>query len=250
MSNARTVAVRRPSSRADIADTLRPMAESDTTATRLVLIRHGESNVTVNRVIGGHRTCSGLSDLGRRQAERLRQRLEATGEIVPEVLISSNFQRAIETADAIAPAFAGLPVLVDEGFGEHDPGPEIDGMSFDAYVDRFGRPNWSDPDLEVFPGGETIADFHTRVGKTLRNAIDTHRGATVVISCHGGVIDATFRQLLNAPITGGFELHTLNTSVTEFVSVSSGDWRLQRYNDTAHLQGLPSETPRVAPVES
>jgi probable phosphoglycerate mutase len=226
------------------------MADSDMTATRLVLIRHGESNVTVNRVIGGHRTCSGLSDLGRRQAERLRQRLASTGEIVPEVLISSNYPRAIETADVIAPAFAGIPVVIDEGFGEHDPGPEIDGMTFDAFVDRFGTPNWSDPDVEIFPGGETIADFHTRVGTALRNAIEKHRGATVMISCHGGVIDATFRQLLNAPITGGFELHTLNTSVTEFVSVSSRDWRLQRYNDTAHLHGLPGETPRVAPAGS
>ena len=226
------------------------MPDSDTTATRLVLIRHGESNVTVNRVIGGYRTCSGLSDLGRQQAERLRQRLASTGEIVPDVLISSNFLRALETADVIAPAFGGLSVAVDEGFGEHDPGPEIDGMTFDAYVDRFGTPDWSDPDVEIFPGGETIADFHSRVERALRDAIDNYRGATVMISCHGGVIDATFRQLLNAPITGGFELHTLNTSVTEFVSVATGDWRLQRYNDTAHLHGLPGETPRVAPAGS
>ena len=42
------------------------------TKTRIVLIRHGESNVTVQRVLGGPRTCSGLSDLGKMQAERLR----------------------------------------------------------------------------------------------------------------------------------------------------------------------------------
>ncbi len=220
------------------------MADSDTT--RLVLIRHGESNVTVNRVIGGHRTCSGLSTLGRQQAERLRERLASTGELAPDVLIASNFPRAIETAEAIAPAFDGLCVAVDEGFGEHDPGPEIDGMSFDGYVERFGAPDWTDPDNEVFPGGETIAAFHARVGTALAATIDAHRGATVVISCHGGVIDATFRQLLRAPITGGFELHTLNTSVTEFVSATSEGWRLQRYNDVAHLHGLPSETPRAA----
>ena len=37
----------------------------DTPPTTLVLIRHGESRTTVDRVIGGPRTCSGLSDLGR-----------------------------------------------------------------------------------------------------------------------------------------------------------------------------------------
>lgn len=226
------------------------MADNDTAATRLVLIRHGESNVTVNRVIGGHRTCSGLSDLGRQQAERLRERLAATGELAPDVLISSNFPRAIETAEVIAPAFAGLSMVVDEGFGEHDPGPEIDGMTFDVYVDRFGTPDWTDPDVEIFPGGESISVFHARVGDALQRTLQAYRGATVVVSCHGGVIDATFRQLLQAPITGGFELHTLNTSVTEFVSAPSGDWRLQRYNDVAHLHGLPTETPRVEPAPS
>ena len=54
-------------------------ATGDTTPTRLILIRHGESRTTVDRVIGGPRTCSGLSDLGRRQTERLRDRLAESG---------------------------------------------------------------------------------------------------------------------------------------------------------------------------
>jgi probable phosphoglycerate mutase len=226
------------------------MVNERTGTTRLVLIRHGESNVTVNRIIGGYRTCSGLSGLGRQQADRLRDRLSATAELSADVLIASNFPRAIETAAAIAPAFGGLDMVIDEGFGEHDPGPEIDGMSFSAYVDRFGTPDWTDPDVEVFPGGETIAAFHARVGTALAATIETHRDATVVIACHGGVIDATFRHLLRAPITGAFELHTLNTSLNEFASVPTGEWRLQRYNDVAHLDGLPSETPRATATPS
>ena len=35
-----------------------------TEPTRLVFVRHGESNTTVARVIGGYRTCSGLSPVG------------------------------------------------------------------------------------------------------------------------------------------------------------------------------------------
>jgi hypothetical protein len=50
--------------------------------------------------------------------------------------------------------------------------------------------------------------------------------------------------LLRTASTGGFELHTLNTSITEFMSATSGEWRLRRYNDAAHLHGLPAETPR------
>lgn len=56
-----------------------------------MLIRHAESNVIVKRIIGGYRSCDGLSELGRQQAHRLRDRLAAAGELAPDVLISSNF---------------------------------------------------------------------------------------------------------------------------------------------------------------
>lgn len=221
---------------------IRRMSERE--ATTLVLIRHGESNVTVNRVIGGHRTCNGLSPLGREQAERLRDRLRSTGEIGADVLISSNFRRAIETAEVLAAVFDGVELEIDPGFGEHDPGPDIDGMTFAAYVERFGTPDWNDPHVEVFPGGETITEFHLRVDAALSRTIDAHQGRTIVVACHGGVVDAAFRLLLGTSLTGSFELHTLNTSITEFRSTPTGAWRLTRYNDVAHLAGLIPETLR------
>ncbi len=218
----------------------------DPPPTTLVLIRHGESNVTVNRVIGGYRTCSGLSELGRLQAERLRSRIETTGELTADVLISSNFQRAIETAEILSPALDGAPIAIDAGFGEHDPGPDIDGMTFEQYVDRFGTPDWAgDPHDDVFPGGETNAQFHLRVGAAISRTVREHAGKTIVVSCHGGVVDVAFRSLLRTAPTGSFELHTVNTSLTQFQKVPSGSWRLTRYNDAAHLAGLPAETPRT-----
>jgi probable phosphoglycerate mutase len=139
----------------------------------------------------------------------------------------------------------GLDVAVDAGFGEHDPGPDCDGMSFVEFVDRYGMPDWEhEPHSETFPGGETVAEFHHRVGATLAGAVREHAGGTIVVACHGGVIDASFRYLLALPITGGFELHTVNASLTEFVQARPGRWRLTRYNDAAHLAGLPKETPR------
>lgn len=217
--------------------------------TRLVLIRHGESVVTVNRTIGGVRSCVGLSDLGRRQAERLRERFAGGDDVEPDVLLSSDFPRAIETAEIIRPSF-GQPLLEREipqlaGLGEHDPGPEIDGMTFAAYVDRFGTPDWSgDPNVEIFPGGETTFEFHQRVHTAIDEVLEEHAGSSIVVACHGGVVDAVFRHLLGLPMTGGFELQTLNTSLTEFASTGSEQWRLVRYNDAAHLAGLPAATPR------
>lgn len=225
--------------------------------TTLTLIRHGESEVTVDRVIGGVRTCRGLSPLGRRQAESLRERLLHDRDIVPDVVISSDFARAIETAEVIAVGFGfGDRVAASEieqwpEFGEHDPGPDIDGMTFEAYVERFGTPDWSgDPDVEIFPGGETTGRFYERVEHGLATLLQRFGGRHVAVTCHGGVIDATFRILLGLRRTGGFELQTLNTAITVFsANVNESEpaavsWRLERYNDAAHLAGLPDASPR------
>jgi probable phosphoglycerate mutase len=211
-----------------------------------VLIRHGESKTTVARVIGGHRTCSGLSELGRQQAERLRDRLMVGKEIDADVLISSQYSRARETAEIISPAFGDLTIVEEEGFGEHDPGPDCDGMGFDDYIAKYGGGWWEgDPFGTSFPGGETIAAFQFRIGQTIRRTIDTYKDQTIVVSCHGGVVDAALRLALKAPSTGAFEIQTLNTSITEIQLVKDNHWRLIRYNDIGHLVGLPTQTTPV-----
>ena len=83
--------------------------------------------VSVNRVIGGPRTCAGLSPFGRRQAERCATGWPRRARSTADALYASDYPRAIETAEFIAPALGGLDVKVDEGFGEHDPGPTATG---------------------------------------------------------------------------------------------------------------------------
>ena len=208
-------------------------------STRLVLVRHGESRATVERFVGGPRSCTGLTDHGRLQAEALRNRLSAGHDVEATALIASNFPRALETANIIAPSIGSLPVSVDSGWGEHDPGPDCDGMTYDEFVERFGVPRWDgDPHDVVYPGGETISQFHDRVMESLRRTVRQHEGGTVVVACHAGVIDAVMRNTLHMHQTGKFELHTQNTSLTELLHVQGSKWRLLRYNDSSHLHGL------------
>jgi probable phosphoglycerate mutase len=72
--------------------------------TSVVLIRHGESLANAGRLIGGPRSCGGLSALGRAQVEALGRRLKSTGELDGCVLMSSHFRRAVETASIIGAA--------------------------------------------------------------------------------------------------------------------------------------------------
>lgn len=212
--------------------------------TRVLVVRHGESNVTVGRVIGGPETCTGLSDLGRQQAQRLRDRVER-GEL-PEIdeLWASTMPRAMETATIINESL-GLDLQIEHEFEEFRPG-EADGMLFSDYIDKYGSPDqMAEPFRVLSPGGESRASFFLRVGQAFDPFVEARAGKTIMVVCHGGVVDVLFRQLLGLDNQAPFQLWTTNTSVTEFITTAHGPprrWRLARYNDTAHLHGLPAAT--------
>jgi len=206
-------------------------------STTLYLIRHGESKVTVQRVVGGELSCTGLSPTGWRQAEALRDRLMIESPQV-DVLISSTLPRAVETAEALLPAL-GVGLQVDPDLVEHRPGA-ADGCPFDEFDRRFGLFDFrAEPDRPFAPGGESMRQFHERVLGALRRIEDLHAGRSVMIVCHGGVIDIAFRHYLSIGITSTFDLWTLNTSITEFVvPATPARPQLRRYNDAAHLADL------------
>ena len=212
--------------------------------TQLLLVRHGESNVTVDHILGGELTDTGLSGLGRRQSEALRDRLAADGVSV-DAVVSSTLPRALETAEIVAPALGVAEIEKERELVERRPG-EADGMHFTDYLERYGNGIWDDPYMELSPGGESAAAFQHRTVIALSETLIRHSGRRVMVFCHGGVIDVAFREFLDVPRYSGFDLWTLNTSLTEFLHISTGTahrWRLIRYNDAAHLVGLPPKTP-------
>ena len=122
---------------------------------RLVLIRHGESNSSVERTIGGPLSCTGLSELGRRQAAALADRLANDTTLADAIVVSSTYARAIETAEVVAAALAlqrGQPVGFERigDLGEQFPGEACDGMTFEEYVDRYGKASWAANPLRCF----------------------------------------------------------------------------------------------------
>src|SRR5579864_920179 len=104
--------------------------------THLYLIRHAEAIAAVQDIIGD----TGLTPLGITQAEHLRDRLAATGEIAADVLIASTFLRTKQTAEIIAPAL-GLPIVWDDEVQELRPG-ESNGMPVREAEEKFGPVNF------------------------------------------------------------------------------------------------------------
>jgi len=211
--------------------------------THLYLIRHAEAIAAVQDMIGD----TGLTPLGITQAEHLRDRLAATHEIDADILIASTFLRAKQTAEIIAPAL-GLPIVWDDEVQELRPG-EADGMHIQEMREKFGDVNFEqNPFQQVAPGGENWGQFMLRVGTALDRIIRQHEGKTIVVVCHGGVIDGSFLHFfkmgtLHVP---PIRFYTHNTSITHWQKEAfygrPPHWRLIKYNDDMHMRDLGSQS--------
>jgi 2,3-bisphosphoglycerate-dependent phosphoglycerate mutase len=194
-------------------------------------------------IVGGPVGCSGLSDLGRRQVEALARRWE-TRPPAADVLLSSTLPRAIETAELLAPVLGDLPVVQREDLCELFPG-ESDAITWEQFRARYRPDGWSyDPHRPMAPGAESWVAFQARVADALRSVSTEHVGRTVVVACHGGIVDGSMHHLLGLPVTGPRSWRVTNSSVTEWRLEEGADgeapdraWRLLRFNDAAHLEG-------------
>jgi probable phosphoglycerate mutase len=206
------------------------------TGAQIVIVRHGEAVCNLEGIIGGHRGDGGLTELGVRQAEALRDRLARSGELADAVaLYTSSLPRAIETGAIIAPALAeGIVARVDDELSELRPG-EADGMSWDEFVERFGAPDWdADPAAPLAPGGESWTGFYERCVRVLDALAAAHRGERVVVVAHGGVIEQALKLAFDCGASARLRLRTENGSMTE-LEHRDGSWHLLTYNDRAPL---------------
>ncbi len=225
---------------------VRTVVPADAEATRLVLVRHGEAQCSVDGVVGGPAGCRGLTAVGYAQVAALRDRLLRTGELrQASALYASVLPRATQTACIIAPAVGDgtVPVVQDCGLCELHPG-EADGLTWFELATRYGTPDWDrDPSVPLAPGAESWSGFVVRAAAALEALADRHRGSQVVVACHGGVIEAAMVALLpTASSRPRLKLQTANASLTEWELGRFG-WRPLRYNDAAHL----AEPSPVAP---
>jgi broad specificity phosphatase PhoE len=206
---------------------------------RLVLVRHGDAHAGFGGVIGGRTGCTGLTDLGRRQAEALRDHLKATGRVKADVLLVSEIPRAIETAQIIGPGLGLEIARHDCDLCEVHTG-EADGLAWEEYTTRYGSFDMqAEPDRVFAPEGDSWNSFHERVCSLLQRLAADHPDETVVAVCHGGVIMAAMRGLLGFPHSSSTQLRPSNTGLTEWEHDPVLDrWSLHSFNETAHLLDL------------
>lgn len=203
--------------------------------TTLFLLRHGETALTPEkRLSGSGGSDPALSETGRRQAEAAARTLAAHGAV--QAVVSSPLRRARQTAETVARRL-GLEVHVDEGLTEADFGV-WEGLTFaevgERYPDELAA--WRGSPTAV-PGetGETFASVARRAALSRDRLLARHKGQTVLVVSHVGVLRTLIRLALGAPPESLFRMELSAASLSTVSYCGEGNASVRLLNDTSHL---------------
>lgn len=214
-----------------------------TVITELIIVRHGEAHCNIAGLVGGEKTCTGLTARGQQQVKRLSERLRRShqaGERI-DVLYSAPRLRVRETATIIAGTL-GLPVCVIPGLT----GPwhgEADGLTWEEVKTAFGGPPQSQPDRRYAPSSETWNQYVIRATDCLARLLQRHCGQRLLIAGHSETVDAAFTTMLDLPpdICTRVAFACDHASLTRWHMrrnrLGKDVWILSAFNDTTHLEG-------------
>jgi probable phosphoglycerate mutase len=199
--------------------------------TTFLLLRHGETVWNRARRLQGWQD-SPLSDAGRAQAAALAARL--ADERV-DLLVASDLGRTRETAAPIASRLA-REVVLDAGLRERCYG-ELEGLTW-AEIERdrpavHARIAARDADY-VVPGGESAVQFRDRVVAALERLAHAHRGASIAVVTHGGVLGVVYRWAQGIPLELPRTFAIPNGGVNR-VRIERRRWSIEAWAETAHL---------------
>jgi probable phosphoglycerate mutase len=208
----------------------------------LLLVRHGETSWNVSRRMQGH-TDIPLNERGLWQAAQTARRLAELAASRPiSRVVSSDLQRAAQTAALIAQAL-GQPVHHDPVWRERAYGV-IEGHTPESVAQRWPdlHEGWRsrDPAFPV-PGGESLQQFADRVSRALDALLTaSHPPGAVVVVAHGGVLDIIYRSVRGIDLRAPREHSLVNAAINHLRHADQG-WQIVSWGDDSHLQWRADE---------
>ena len=186
----------------------------------LLIARHGDAGYPVHGMVSDNG--GWLTDLGRVQVGELAETLLSRR---IAAVYSSRMKRAVESAD-LATARLGVEQFVVDGLQELPVGG-LAGIS-----DRDPRTHqvydaWLRGDLDArCPGAEDGHAVVRRFAKALEEVADTHRGETVLVFTHSGVMSLVIPRLaVNVPNDPAAQRFLPHCAPVE-VEVDADGWRV------------------------
>jgi alpha-ribazole phosphatase len=209
---------------------------------RLLLARHGETELNGTRRFQGHRDPP-LSDHGRIQAERLAAVLQKEP---IDAIHASDLRRARRTAERIGAA-CGVScrpwrALRELSFGGWE------GRTF-AEIERADPERaaaWvRDPASHSPPGGETLERLRRRVTAFRCRVERDHAEQTVLVVAHGGPLRVLMSEAMGLPPDRCWRLEVAPGSLSE-LHLHPEDAVLARLNHVPAAEASPEVNPAAA----
>ena len=200
-------------------------------ATKLVLVRHGETAWNVEGRIQGHLDIP-LNEIGLAQAAAVGARL---GTENFDAIYSSDLVRAYRTASPVV-ANPDSDIVRDERLRERHLGV-LQGLTGEEAVNTQPAA-WKvfksrQPDLAL-AGGESLGEFSRRIVDFVGKILDKHAGGRILAVTHGGALDAVYRHTTRMPLSASRDFTIYNASVN-VISFDSGRWAIESWGDISHL---------------
>ncbi|MEZ7835692.1 MAG: histidine phosphatase family protein [Burkholderiaceae bacterium] len=200
-------------------------------ATRIIAIRHGETDWNAATRIQGH-TDIALNANGVEQARQLGAAL-ANEDI--DAVYASDLSRAADTAQAIA-THHKLTVHTHTGLRERHFG-YFEGLTWAAIEAKHPKDAlaWRSRDTHFAPAsGESLVALKARVVNTLNELAAKHIGQHIVIAAHGGILDQLYRLANNLDLQTKRDWHLGNAAVNRLLWTPES-LSLVIWGDTGHL---------------
>lgn len=203
-------------------------------STEITIVRHGETDWNRMGRLQGHLQI-GLNQRGQEQAEAV---AECLAEERFDAIFSSDLQRALDTAEAIA-ARNQHRVIPDARLREWHLGI-LTGLTLHkaellhprAYA--IYRDNIPDPPI---PQGESLRQRHQRVTEAMSEFAQRHAGGRVLVVTHGGPLDDCYRRATAMPLQGPRDSRLYNGGINRII-IEGDRWRLATWGEIAHLQRI------------
>jgi broad specificity phosphatase PhoE len=158
------------------------------------LVRHGQSEWNVARLVQGQTRHPRLTALGHRQAAASAAALARLASLAPiDLVMSSDLIRAAQTADPIAAAL-GLNARPEPRLRERAMG-HLEGMTSDAAFELLAGAAWADDVPLGGQLGESHSDVVRRVGALLAELMQDPTAHAAVLVTHGDAIRAAISWL-------------------------------------------------------
>ncbi|MEH1011692.1 bifunctional RNase H/acid phosphatase [Micromonospora sp. CPCC 206060] len=204
------------------------------TATRLILVRHGATELTAQRRYSGRGDVP-LAERGATQARAAAARVAALAPTVAAV-VSSPLSRCTATAELIAGALGDPPVRTDDDLIECDFG-DWEGRTFaDVRAEFPGELDaWLASPTVAPPGGESFVEVTARVRRARQALLSGYPGETVVVVSHVSPLKILLRDALAAGDAFLHRLYLDPAGISVLDTWPDGGVAVRTVNDTAHL---------------